>query len=306
MNQVQRGIFPLVIIPCGIILFVLHKIGKLRLNGETRWGERVDWITGAASGALFGQFIFHAWPTVSSDIAIVPLCVFGGFFGMICFQKLERLVKHKSELLSVELYDIIDNDTIQEKAVYSPDSLADEHIPEEIVRVGMQNGELWRRRCITWILIVTLSLLALAEGVYFCFHAADDNGTPLGAKIALYWINKCVETYVVGSAMLFSVFHGREERKRSWFGPVSLVWCVAVVTGSTLFAAAGLTWDQAVQVVMHPATTVVYGVCAGIIGWTAMYFCFIDVRRTTWKKTLVRLGLFGGMAGISCVTGVFL
>lgn len=141
------------------------------------------------------------------------------------------------------------------------------------------------------LLYVLLTFLCIVEGFYLVYRVNVAIGGPAGMVVCFY-IDKLLETLVVGTLLIHGQFHAQPQPGVRWFWILALGWCIIVVL-STVPVLSSMSASSVTLAVEYPALAVVYAGAAGFIFYSSIYFIFVNRMRTDIKDMVVRLVVFG-------------
>jgi zinc transporter ZupT len=308
-SDVQKGLLPLVGIPCLIIFYGLYRFGKRAVRGTRTFGDRMELLYSYTAAALLGQFLFQAFPNATGPSGaqvgvIVSAFIMLGFFVMLCVQKCQR-VSHDNpyyvspELNSIEIRSVINPETMEAAEYYhnmDPDSPVS---AEDQIKLQDEIAELKKRRRLCLLTMIVMGFLCVFEGFFVVYREPTAPGGGW-AVIIFFVIDKIMETIVVSVAMLHAYLHCKGLYMYGAAG-----WTVTVIL-STTPVLANMTFTESFVVVNHMATSIFYAFAGGILFWIALYYIWIDRKRVDKTDTVLRLGIFGCAASMSWCTGYFI
>jgi hypothetical protein len=303
-TDAQKALFSLVCIPCFALCFLLFRIGKRPLLGNTTFTERMEIFYSMSAACLLGLFLFHTLPNTTVMHPEVGFgCIMIAFFVVMCFQKMGRVCHDndmyvESNQVLVEIRHMIDRDTMTMNDYHKMADLESDDTAEERLSVEDERAELQKRRRLTILTLVIIIILCLFEG-FFLVVRQDTIVGGIWALLGAFYVQKLLETLIVCVAMLHSFTHtGRN------YAIMSGIWC-AVTTLSTVPLLADMPQTAADNMTNHYATHVFYALAGGVLFWIALYYVWIDKKRTDKRDTLIRLFYFGLAAALMWVTGFF-
>jgi len=296
-TDVQKGILPVVAVPCLVISFLLYKFAKRpMLIGETM-GKRMEYFYSAVAAALLGHIIFGIMPNMSQPY---PICIGAGFFVMMCLQKLSRVWKENdfvsTDLNDNEIHDLVDNNTMKLKTILVEDDLASDNIALNRKRITNQVDEFKKRRAIAAILLFCMFIIAPIDGLYLSEYGKDRT-----IMVIMFWISKLMQTIVVSVCMIHAFFHGNEVGRIPWYPLWSIAWAFVCAISSL---SAILNFEGIVENI--PAVMVFYALSTGVLFWVALYFVWIDRKETDRKITIIRLIVFAVVFIVVSITSLFI
>lgn len=320
-SDAQKGVLPLFVIPCAVVLFALYRYGRKSLRGQQTFTARMDYLYSFVAASIMGEFLFQAFPNSSLPMiahnithiepgqapvgsSVPSIFMMVGLFVMLCIQKYSRVWNDSpnysgSNLTIVEIVNIIDPETFEILDVFQADGLDNEHIGEQRMTLEDEHAELRKRGQLVLITLAICSILCLLEGLFLVYQHGNK-----WVIVFMFWLDKLMETTVVGTSMLHAYYHAKSPRTRNWFVMGSIFWG-AVMLVSTLPALLDLSRVQCTVVVTHLATSIFYALAGGILLYVGIYYLHIDMRRTDLKETMVRSVLFATTAATSWVVGYF-
>jgi hypothetical protein len=262
------------------------------------------------ASALLGQFLFQALPNstgigTSTYSAIVNAFIMLGFFVMLCIQKCERF-NHDNDYYispesSIEVIHMLNTDKMEIVEYYQVES--DER-PENYLKLEDENAELKKRRRLCILLLVIMIILCIFEGFFLIYR---EPSVPGGSWVlfVFFFFEKCIETVIVSTNMLHAFYHATTERQWNWFLIGSIVWTISIVL-SVVPVCAQMPYQDAANMITHLATSIFYASAGGVLFWFALYYIWIDRKRTDKIETFIRLTVFGGTAVASWLCGYFI
>jgi len=309
-TAVQKGLFPLVFIPCFIICFILYKFGKRPLKGTASFNDRMEPLYSFSAAALLGTFFFQALPNATGPSGTQAGSIASGFivlglFIMLCIQKIQRVSNENPyyvspELNAIEIRFLINPETIEFVDFYEAFDLESDTTAEDRLKLADERAELKKRRRICILTIVILSILCLFEGFFLVYREP----TALGGNWSIFvffMLDKTIQSVVIATSMLHS-FMQAEIRK--YFLIVG-IWCTACIL-STVPALADMDWTLCFTMVNHVATSIGYAFVGGFLLWIALYYMWIDRVRVDKCDTIYRLFVFGVVSIICWINGYFI
>ena len=312
-NLAQTILFPFVSIPCLLICFLFYRYGKKPLSGLKTFTDRMEIPYTFTASALLGQFLFQALPNstgigTSTYSAIVNAFIMLGFFVMLCIQKCERFNHDNEYYISpeasngyVEVTHMLDTDKMQIVEYFQIES---DEKPENHLRLEDENAELQKRRKLCFLLLVIMIILCIFEGFFLIYREPT---VPGGSWVlfVFFIFEKCLESAIVSTNMLHAFYHATTERQWNWYLIGSVVWSVSIVL-SVIPVCAQMPYQDAANMVTHLATSIFYALAGGILFWFALYYIWIDRKRTDKVETFIRLCVFGFVAVLSWLCGYFI
>jgi hypothetical protein len=270
----------------------------------------------AMAGATLGQFFFHTLPnssvhgtTSTLDYPAISAFVMIGFYAMLWLQKYGRVwhvnpYYQAPEVSSLELRHIVDAQKMCIVTYHHMTELDSDEIAQNRLTLEDESAELDKRRKLAVLMLCIMSFTCILEG----FFLVKRQHTAVGGTwmlLVMFWVDKAAESGIMAVVMLHAWLHGMEEFRYNWYALMSLVW-VLVCTLSALPVLVGVRQAQAAYILHHSATSIFYALAGGILFWIALYFVWIDRKRTDKRETVIRLVLFGATAVTSWVTGFFI
>lgn len=320
-SEAQKAVLPLFVIPCGVVLFLLYRYGRKSLRGEQTFVARMDYLYSFVAASIMGEFLFQAFPNSSLPMiahnitriepgeppmnsSIPSIFMMVGLFVMLCIQKYSRVWNDSpnysaSNLTIVEIQNVIDPETFEILEVFQADGMDNEHIGEQRMTLEDEHAELRKRGQLVLITLIIGSILCTLEGLFLVYQHGNK-----WIILFIFWLDKLMETVVVGTSMLHAYYHAQSRRTRNWFLLGSLVWCTVMIL-STFPALLDLSREQATLIITHLATSIFYALAGGILFYVGIYYLHIDMRRTDLKETVARSVIFATTAATSWVVGYF-
>lgn len=310
-SDVQKGLLPLVCLPCLVVLYVLYRFAKRPLRGTRTFGDRMEPLYSFTAAALLGQFFFQAFPNATGPSGtqlgvVVSAFIVIGFFVMLCIQKCQR-VSHDNpyyvspELNAIEIRSAIDPETMEIVEYYhnmDPDS---EAVATDQLQLADEMAELKKRRRLCVLTVLVMAVLCVFEGFFLIYREPTAPGGGW-TVLAFFMVDKVMESAVVSITMLHGYVHCQGQRQ---YLLVATGWTMVVIL-STTPVLAGMTFTQCFVVVNHAATSIFYALAGGVLFWIALYYIWIDRKRVDKTDTIVRLVIFGVTSTVAWVTGYFI
>lgn len=310
-SDLQKGLFPLVAIPCFVVCLLLYKFGKRPVLGTTSFNDKMEPFYTISGATLLGTFFFQALPNATGPSGTQIGVIASGFtviglFVMLCIQKCQRVSNENPyyispELNSVEIRSIIDMEKMEELDFYQPLNLVSEQTAENRLKLADEVAELKKRSRICILTIVIMSILCIFEGFFLIYREP----TAIGGNwtiFVFFMIDKTVQSIVIGVSMLHAFYH---TRKRNWYLILSVWWCVVCML-STVPVLANMDWTVCFILVNHLATSIFYALAGGFLLWIALYYIWIERIRVDKIDTTYRLIIFGLTAALCWVNGFFI
>lgn len=324
-TDAQKGLLPVVLVPCAILLFALYRYVKRPLFGNRGFEKRMDYFYSYVSAALLGEFLFQALPNATIPMMIVntnatnitdvtpavgssipSMFIMIGFFIMLTMQRYFRVWHDNpyfvtAENNSAEIHHVVDPES-QETREYFEANLSfgdDSGISDQRVILNNETAELQKRRRLACITIFIMSVLCVLEGFFLVYQQG-----PRWVIVVVFVLDKLMETLVIAVVMCNAYFHATSERQYNWYLIGSAIWCVVVIL-STMPAVCDMTLGEATTVVSHIATGIFYALAGGFLFYIAFFYTSIHLRKTDGTETLVRQVIFAITAAVSWTIGFF-
>jgi len=305
----------LILLPCIVAIvvlvtcYLLYKFGKKPLkNKNLTFTDRMEALYTITAAALLGKFLFFSLPDATgpggpqSQIYVTGF-VYLGFFVMICLQKYDRVSFENPNYVApasngVDIRAIINSETMTIQEYTAMDN--SEESPQRTWTVLDEFAELKKRRLLCFISICVIFFTCVLEGFFLIFKEPFSIG---GSWVifAFFIIDKIMETVIINVVMLHALVHAEDYK---WFLIVTILWFFVCV-GSLLPVILQMSWQECYIVVTHLATSIFYGIAGGFQFYIALYYIWIDRKRTDKRDTILRLTLFGLVGALSFVCGVF-
>jgi hypothetical protein len=309
-NLAQTILFPFVSLPCLLICFLFYKYGKRALSVSKSFTDRMEIPYTFTASALLGQFLFQALPNstgigISSYSAIVNAFIMLGFFIMLCIQKCERF-NHDNEYYiakgteSNDIRYILNPDAMEIVEYFQVEP---EDNPEDHLKLEDEMAELRKRRKLTFLLLIILCVLCIFEGFFLIYREPSVPGGPW-CLLVFFLFEKMIESVIVSTCMLHAFYHATTERQKNWFLIGVVVWCLIVIA-STIPVCAQMPYQDAANMVTYLAMSIFYALAGGVLFWFALYYIWIDRKKTDKVETFIRLCVFGFVAVMSWLCGYF-
>lgn len=320
-TEAQKAILPLFVIPAAIVLGLLYRYGRKSFHGTETFTARMDYMYSFVAASMMGEFLFQAFPNsslpmIAHNITIIEpghpplnssipsIFIMTGLFLMLCVQKYSRVWNDSPNYSApdaglVEIRNIVDSDSMESLDVFQANGLDNDSIGEQRFVLQDETAELRKRHILVMITITICMALSVFEGFFLVYQ----HGNPW-VIICVFWLDKVMETAVIGISMLHAYYHIQFNRARNWYLFGSIFWLLVMVV-SALPALLDLSREQATVIVTHLATSIFYALAGGVLFYVAIYYLHIDMRRTDVKETVVRSFIFAVTAGVSWVVGYF-
>lgn len=320
-TDAQKGVLPLFVIPCAATLLALYRYGRKSLRGQQTFTSRLDYLYSFVAASIMGEFLFQAFPNSSLPMiahnithiepgqapvgsSVPSIFMMVGLFVMLCIQKYSRVWNDSpnysgSNLAIVEIVSVIDPETFEILDVFQADGMDNDHLGEQRMTLEDEHAELRKRGQLVLITMGICTVLCILEGFFLVYQHGNK-----WVILFVFWLDKLMETIVIGTSMLHAYYHAKSPRTRNWFFVGSFIWIVVMFL-STMPALLGLSRSQCTVVLTHLATSIFYALSGGILLYVSIYYLQIDMRRTDVKETLVRSALFAVTAITSWVVGYF-
>ena len=293
-SDAQKAVLPLVIIPCALLCFILYRYGKRPIIGVNKtFEQRMDYLYALAACELLGEFMFPN----GGRTTYLNACTMLGFFIMFAIQKYSRVWHDNPNYVSpesttVEIRSSLDPNRM-EIVEYLQSDILDDSTGSDKVALLDETVELTKRRRICVLTVLIMSFLCILEGFFL-----RNNWLVIG----MFFVDKLMETTIVCISLLHSLMHCTSEGEWNWYIILSVWWCVVCVC-STISACTNNA--QAAYIINHVATSIFYSLAGGVLFWIALYYTWIDQKKTDKKETSVRLAIFVAGASVSWVVGYF-
>lgn len=285
-DDAQKAVIALVFIPCALVSLILFKVAR-RYDDESKRIILYVWIT----SLLFGEFIFPLRGT-----NYLQACTMLGFFAMYALQRYAKICTDNPHHTEPEF----STPDVSGMAVENGTQVADfvfvntgEDVAPILVSTVDRVSEIRKRMRVTKLVLIVMTALCVLEGFYV---------TNTWVSIALFMVDKALETSIVCIAMIHSMMHCPSERSRNWYWICSAVWCVICVL-STITVLIG---NDGSNVTNHVVTAPFYSVCTGCVLFLSAYFVWINQRNSNKFKTTFDVIIFAVGATISWVVSYFL
>jgi hypothetical protein len=151
---------------------------------------------------------------------------------------------------------------------------------------------------------VVLVFVCVIEGLYLVYRQERALGGAAGI-VACFYVDKMMESLVVGTILVYGQFHTLEPPANRWFGVLCAMWCIVIIL-STVPVLNATPVAEIAMVVEHSALAVFYSLAAGCMFYTAIYFIFVNRKHTDRCEMIWRLLAFGSGLWITFVTGLFM
>ena len=309
-TDVQKGLFPLVFIPCITICFILYKFGKRSIKGLVSFNDRMEPLYSFTSAALLGTFFFQALPNATGPSGTQTGVIASGFtvlglYIMLCIQKFQRVSNENPyyvapELNSVEIRAIINPETVEFQDFYEALNLESERTAEDRLKLADEIAELKKRRRVCILTIVILSILCIFEGFFLVYREPSSIGGNWTIFV-FFMLDKTVQSVVVGVSMLHAFFQAETKS----YAAITVIWAVVCIL-STVPALADMDWTMCFIMVNHLATGIFYALAGGFLLWIALYYVWIDRAKVDKVDTIYRLFIFGVVSVVCWVNGYFI
>lgn len=274
-SDVQKGFLPVVAVPCLILSLLVYKFAKRPMRYDETMVKRMEYFYSAIAAALLGHIIFGIMPNMKQPY---PVCIGIGFFFMKCIQDLSSTWK-ENEFISTDeqIHDLLDGDTMHIKSIRVEDDLSDDNIALNRARTRLQVNEVKKRRIIALVLLSCMFLIAPIDGLYLSEHGMNRT-----VMVVMFWISKLIQTMVISVCMLHAFFH--------WYLIFSILWAIVCALSplSAILNFEGIVEDM-------PAVMVFYATSTGVLLLIALYFISVDGKKSSTKKTIVKLFIFASV-----------
>lgn len=319
-SDAQKGVLPVVVVPCAVVLYVLYRYIMRPLYGNKTFEQRMNYFYTYASAALFGEVMFQAYPnatipmivhntnaTVASALSpaigssIPSMFFFIGFFVISTFYESLRIwhanpYQITTESNSEDIHYLVDRESNTMNDYFEADNTAPNlDVSEQRSKVEQDNAIAERRRYIAYITILLLSVTCVLEGFFLSYQTGNK-----WVIIVMFMLDKVMETLVVGVAMANALFH--TQGKRYLYG--AILWCFVVVS-STIPVLAGMTMQQAAIVVSHMAVGIFYAAAGACLFFICFLYTNIHLKKTDKVETLTRQAIWFLTASVAWVVGYF-
>lgn len=311
----------LVFLPCSILGLLLYRYSRRKLMGKETMDSRMINFYSAIAGGILGQFFFHTLPNstgAGGDTNIIyssiSVFIFIGFFIMMTIQKCSRVNNEMDYYTApqgtgMDIKHIIDPETVSENNYYKATDITGEQFGDDMWTLLDEHKELRRRRMISALFYTIMLFETILEGFFLVYNkssSSTNGGIPV--LIVMFYINKIVQTFVVGTVLIHGMFHVGNTKRTFFKGTylsLLLLWCIACsLSGIPAF----IDMEQSVaqSVMRNVWMSAIYSLAGGILFWIALYFVWLDRKHTNKRETAIRLFLFAILAVVAYVTGVFL
>jgi len=320
-TEVQKWFTALVVIPCTAVCVLFYKYAKRRLPGKTETqARRMEKWNAILAGATMGQFFCHTLRKGLIDTGIVTASrdiwgyniligfVLLSFFVLLCIDKYS-LVWNDNPFHTVDgIYmsgaeNLLDRDHVEETRYHeSNDVTSEAYAVESFSRMDSKRiVQIKRRRAI--LLFFIMLVLVVIEGAYLVYRQHAAWGGP-ATLVAMYWIDKIMETVVLCAALIDGNVHAWEDGKHRYFWVMGCIWCVAVLLSTMPVLLAKSTAHIATWVEFW-LTGIVHAIAGGMLFYVSIYFTFLDRPGTDKRDMCARIFLWLGACVIAYVTGIF-
>lgn len=302
-DNVQKGLLPIIVLPCALVCYALYRWGKRPLLGTpyTSHDQRLDYLCVFMGPALLGEFLFQAIPNSTNSTSFVNIFVLLGFFLLFFGQRMGR-VWHDNpnyvsrEMATLQIRHTLNPDTIEINEYGYFSGLDTQTAATDRVSLMDEIAELGQRRRIAILTILIMYFMLLLEGLFL----VQDNATAIHPWIVcvVFWIDKLVETLVI----VVSLQHG-------YFSPlvkliICSIWCLLCGL-STLPAVLDVDEVLVGAVATHAATSIFYALVGGLLWWVGSYYLYLDQHYTNRSETIVRGVIFVLTGALSWTVGFF-
>ena len=311
-SDAQKGLLPVVGLPCFLIVYLFYRFGKWPLHQQQSFSQRMDYLYSFLAAALMGEVVFQALPNsthtvipqLNATVTSAPInssfssaFIFLGFFCMYCLQRFGRVWTDN------DYYVAPATGNMDIKLILDPQSMelteyfeAHEDSGEDRMRLTDEVMELSRRRPIALLALIIMTILSVFEGFFLVYQHGNK-----WAVLTVFFVDKMIETGILCTMMLHAFF---QAQKRNWF-LLGGFWWSLVCSISSLPVLLNMTREQASAVVTHVATNIFYAFGGGIIFWMTWYYLCIDQKRTDVRETVIRCVIFLFTGLVSWVIGYF-
>lgn len=315
----QQAALQLVILPCALVSFLLFRYGKRRLIGKDTFGERMQYFYACLAGGTLGQFLFHTFSKSTGQMgsSFSKIFIFLGLYIMFCIQKCSRVSNENQhytspEAVSADIEHIINGkgDEMEMNDYYEASQLDKEsedgstYFARDMWILMDENKELRKRRIFSILFYLVLSFISVLEGFFLVYNKNTVLGG-LDVLVLMFYVHKIMQTFIVSTTLLHGMFHVKHEHKIRWYIYLSALWCLNCSL-SSLPAMLNISFAMSAIVLTHSATLLFYAIAGGVLFWIAIYFLWIDRKRTDKRETNIRLFLFGLFTVVSLITSFFI
>ncbi len=281
-SAVEKALFPLVSIPCMLLLYLLYRFGHAPPRHQ--FNGRMEPLYSFTASAIISKFLFQALPNATAPSgaqigALVSGFIMLGLFIMITVQKCQR-VSHLNpfytspEHSSFEIRSVIDHDKMEVQEYYQASDLDSPTIAADRLTLQDELSELRKRRHIFGLLLSIMSFISILEGFFLVYAESVVLGGGW-AVFAFFTLSKLIDSAVIGVSLLHAYIHAKGERMWNWYRIAAVYW--SILTGlSTMPVMVGMQWTDAFVVINHLATSIFYALAGGILLWLGLYFLSID------------------------------
>lgn len=306
-SELQKGLFPLVSILCMTVFYLLYRFGNTPIRGKRGFTERMALFYSFISSALWSKFLFQSLPNATgpsnSQVSVlVTGFIMIGFFIMLAIQKCQR-IQGGNHVPEIEIRSIIDHEKMELTEYYQLTELESESVAPDRLQIQDEVIELRKRRRIAYLLLIVMSFLAVMEGFFIVYSEPAVIGGGW-AVFSFFFLNKMIDTIIVGVALLHGYIHVKVGRGRNMYLIVSLYW--SIVCGlSPMPALLNMEWTESFKMVSHLATGIFYAFAGGFLLWLSVYYIWIDRRREDIRDVAKQLAVFAVTGAVCCIVAFF-
>ena len=298
----EKVSLPFVFLPCLLLAFIMYKYAIRRLVDSETFAKRMQYLYSAAAGAMIGQFLFHTLQNgTSTSIENDHIFILLGWYIILFIQKYTR-VNNENEyytspnLPSFEITHKLDGNDMQMNEYYESSGSNQAEFSRDMFILMDETKELNKRRLLCVIFFVSMVYISIIEGFFLMYHPKTDITT----TIAMFYLNKLIQTFVVCVVLLHGMYH--TDKGRHWYAIASIVYCLVCLLSSI----PALVGQSTVDFLENLAVSKIYLLIIGIIMYIAQYFAWLDRTQTSKKETVISLIIIAVFGASSYATGVFI
>lgn len=323
-SPLEKSFLSLACLPCFALLVLIYWYAKRSLINESeRVSSRMELWYACMAGAMLGIFIFRTLPqsaafnnngNISLSYRELAAFVMLGFYALMWVDKVGRVCAYNpvyfnglsiqeasDENANIEL--LLNRQDVTMTDYHESNNVYDEQFPQELHELQVTAHVITRRQRDALLLCVLMSFVCIVEGLYLIYRQDVALGGKAGI-VACFYIDKLLETLVVGCIMIYGMFHSLS-RYRSIYWLISTLWCIVIVM-SVVPVLNDTSMMEITNALQHPAMAICYAISAGFIFYISIFFIFSNRIRTDRKEMITRVIVFGAGLAISFVTGMFM
>lgn len=301
-TEVQRGLFPIVSIPCMILFYQMFKFGKRSLIGSQLLEDRLDPFYSYLGSSLLAQFLFQVLPNATGPMGIqtsvlISLTIMIGFYIITII--VQRMRLHQSnhnyvapEYNSLSIVSLLDRQSMEIKEYLNVIDPEAADTADNRLTLADEAAEIRKRRKLTGILMLIMTFMCTMEGFYIVYREPTTMGGPWLCLI-LYWVQKLLQTMSVSIMMIHALFQCNPRRRPNLYVIGSIFW-TCVVIGSTMPAVVEMSFTEVFAMVNHIATSMCYAFAGGVLLFFAYYYIAMDRKRVDSCDLTIRQLVFLG------------